>query len=636
MREAWVRVSRRCQNACVFCNDAKALTGEEVPLEAIQVAIDAAQGKADRIVLSGGEPTMSRHLLSAIQYAKQAGFEVALTTNGRVIQTDAIASKLKSCGLDQIRVSLHGGRRATHDRLVGRDGAWVQTLQAVRCAGRAGIEIQVRAVLCDANRTEHVHLMHLVMMAGAASYQLRVVQRGVGPRGAEPASLHDALKVVSELWVAAKEDVVGFDVVGLDHSVDAGVHKPPDAPAQADRALVQLALQRVAVHAASRGTSCFDVDGMSKDLSALAKAEGGLARAGLRLAALGLALRDAPPCLDGRVDPQVPPREPDHQPGCESCPLLDVCPGLTKKLTRMLTAPLRPKASWLPTPGPFCVVAGEDALSVRAATDLEAALREAGAEVVGETEAATRVIVGDDRGLGAGGTSARRVRIQSSPDLDQPAHLTLHALPDALATVSPLGADPSGVTLHPGLVPALPPVRPSRGSGVLLLAASADAQVLAAAASGLGSVGAVRCLTGELAGIASVNGELDAVLDAMRGARLVILAPRPGVPLDVLAADLRWLAVAMSIGRPVVSSRGPGVGAYVRDGVSGILTPGGDAVLLGAAARALALDATRLDALGVGARRVVAAASPAEVARLLVAGAPPKRLDAPSDAPWPA
>ena len=165
MDTAWVRLTRTCNNACLFCLDAEQLDKQPVELDVIKAAIDAAP-EGGQVILSGGEPTLSRHLLAAIRHAKARGLRVVLTTNARIIQSDKVAQMLEAAGLDEIRISVHAARRVNHEKLVRAEGAWVESVAALKYMGRTGVRVVMNTVLMRPNLPEVAYLMHLAMMAG--------------------------------------------------------------------------------------------------------------------------------------------------------------------------------------------------------------------------------------------------------------------------------------------------------------------------------------------------------------------------------------------------------------------------------------------------------------------------------------
>ena len=210
MDAGWVRLSRTCNNACHFCLDAENLDNAPISLEQITADIDAVVASgAQRVILSGGEPTLSKHLLSAIRYAKAKGLYVILTTNARIIQHDKIAKMLEDAGLSEIRISIQASRRTVHEALVGADKAWVESNAALKIMGRTSVRVVMNTVLMKANAAEIPYLMHLAMMGGMKELRLRAMK----PLGRATLDGHlDHLRVRREAGRAASAPAASDEV----------------------------------------------------------------------------------------------------------------------------------------------------------------------------------------------------------------------------------------------------------------------------------------------------------------------------------------------------------------------------------------------------------------------------------------
>lgn len=619
MRTAWIRVSRTCQNACLFCSEKGELDGTVVPIEQIKAEIDAAADAGlERIVLSGGEPTLHKGLLAAIRHGKARGLTVSLTTNGRILQTEKHVEVLKGAGLDEIAVSVHSGRKGTHDTLVGRTGAWVESLQALRVAGRGGLRTILKTVITQGNDDDLHHLQHLGTMAGIAEMEVRQV-RPVGAaadldlRTQVELGARQSLTLLDRLWFLAKEEVVQLRAVGFEHTADLAL-EPVGAVQQADTAALLLLRQRAHLFSAGKGFSLLDADGMGKDVSALSELAGGLDAAGHELAARGAPILDAPPCLGGLAakGEAAFAEAVFEEPACAACPERPTCGRLPRKLGKLAVGRLAPLPAWAPLAGRVAVVPGADAVVAQHAWPaLVAALRAAGveAELLSAEEAE-----GFPTAIAADAGAAQRLRGVGR-------RIVLDAGDDGLEGLGP--AD-HVVSWLPGRVERLVgrvPLRQVQWRPWPV----ADALVAEApTGEGVALVGLVseralahKALAGHNLRVIDVLGAADVeVLAAILGARTVLLLPgrAPG------PAVLRWAALAAAAGRPIVAQRGPGLEDHVVADRSGLLVPPGLSVALGDAV----VRATTEEALGLrlaaGARTLAHRALVSTWARELVAG----------------
>jgi pyruvate-formate lyase-activating enzyme len=144
----WVRLSYDCNNHCTFCLDSNAHDGTMRNNLDIKVQIVEGRKKgAERLILSGGEPTMHPNFLDFVKLGKRAGYpKVQTVTNGRMFNYPAFLESAANNGLDEITFSLHGHTAKLHDALVGTPGAFVEEtggLKAALASGRFIINIDI-------------------------------------------------------------------------------------------------------------------------------------------------------------------------------------------------------------------------------------------------------------------------------------------------------------------------------------------------------------------------------------------------------------------------------------------------------------------------------------------------------------
>jgi molybdenum cofactor biosynthesis enzyme MoaA len=144
----WVRLSYDCNNHCTFCLDSHAHDGTMRANMDIKVQIIEGRKKgAERLILSGGEPTMHPNFLDFVKLGKRAGYpKVQTVTNGRMFNYPEFLDTAARNGLDEITFSLHGHTAKLHDALVGTPGAFVEEtggLKAALADGRFIINIDI-------------------------------------------------------------------------------------------------------------------------------------------------------------------------------------------------------------------------------------------------------------------------------------------------------------------------------------------------------------------------------------------------------------------------------------------------------------------------------------------------------------
>jgi radical SAM protein with 4Fe4S-binding SPASM domain len=138
----------RCQNNCYFCYTGGPQEFKELDTEQWKKIIDKLWDNGiPQIVFTGGEPTLRADLVELVAHAKE--FVTGLVTNGR--QLASLAVELDRAELDYVQVSLESHLSEVHDKMVGVQGAWMQTREGISKALQQGLEVITNTTLTQDN-----------------------------------------------------------------------------------------------------------------------------------------------------------------------------------------------------------------------------------------------------------------------------------------------------------------------------------------------------------------------------------------------------------------------------------------------------------------------------------------------------
>jgi radical SAM protein with 4Fe4S-binding SPASM domain len=103
------------------------------------------------ITFTGGEATLRPDLVELVRYAETVGLVTGLQTNGRRLRDRAYLDELLQAGLDHIQITLESHDAAIHDRMVGVEGAWQETVEGIRAAVAADVYMMTNTTMTTEN-----------------------------------------------------------------------------------------------------------------------------------------------------------------------------------------------------------------------------------------------------------------------------------------------------------------------------------------------------------------------------------------------------------------------------------------------------------------------------------------------------
>ena len=178
------------------------------------------------IILCGGEPLASQHLLPLLEYINQKfpNTNLSILTNGTLI-SDAVVAQLEGYNNLQFQVSLDGPDANRHDLIRGK-GNFDRTVRGIRILKSKGFEVNVLAILSKRTNPWMEDFFRLAKAEGFRSMNfVRFVPEGYGRKilveeGDEPllgASLklayQNILRFMVKYEVASKTQVPLFDLI---------------------------------------------------------------------------------------------------------------------------------------------------------------------------------------------------------------------------------------------------------------------------------------------------------------------------------------------------------------------------------------------------------------------------------------
>ncbi len=151
-----IAVTYGCQNRCQFCyassphreKEHKLMSTDEVCLVMDKIYH---QAHVPSLSFTGGEATLRPDLPALIRYGDKLGLRVNLISNGIRLADADYAKTLATAGLASAQISLEAATPELHDIIVGRSGAFLDTVAGVKHMQALGLHVHINTTLNSLN-----------------------------------------------------------------------------------------------------------------------------------------------------------------------------------------------------------------------------------------------------------------------------------------------------------------------------------------------------------------------------------------------------------------------------------------------------------------------------------------------------
>lgn len=214
-------LTHRCPLSCGYCSNPLELERRHRELTTDvwrDVFVQAAEGGALHVHLSGGEPAARADLEDLVEHAARAGLYTNLVTSGLGL-TRARVEECARRGLDHLQLSLQAASAALADEIAGRPGSFEHKREVARWTRELGLPLTLNVVLHRRNVDEVDALVALAEAWGARRLELAHVQLmgwAWHNRDALVASREDVARAAQAVDRARHRTRVMIDHVGSD------------------------------------------------------------------------------------------------------------------------------------------------------------------------------------------------------------------------------------------------------------------------------------------------------------------------------------------------------------------------------------------------------------------------------------
>jgi len=148
-----IALGYNCNNDCIFCGiSAKKRTKTKSKEEIKGRLLKARKDGIEKIVFSGGEPTIHEAFIELIDFAKKQRFrEIEIMTNGRAFSDKVFAKKVVDSGAKKFLFNIISHKQNVHDFITQRKGSFAETVEGIKNLKKLGAKIEGNLLVLKQN-----------------------------------------------------------------------------------------------------------------------------------------------------------------------------------------------------------------------------------------------------------------------------------------------------------------------------------------------------------------------------------------------------------------------------------------------------------------------------------------------------
>jgi len=212
----YVKLGYACNNNCLFCTAAWKKKHGNRDTRTVMDEVDriVCEDQVDRIVYSGGEPTVRPDLSEILRHSGRVGIQHQnIQTNGRRLADRGFLESLREAGLDSCLVSIHGHEPRIHDWLTRSPGAFEETASGLANLERLGICFVTNTVICKQNYRTLSQQISFIAEKFPSVQKIKLAYPRLQGGAADNLS-----EIIAPLW-----DVAPFVRAAIDRGIKMGV-----------------------------------------------------------------------------------------------------------------------------------------------------------------------------------------------------------------------------------------------------------------------------------------------------------------------------------------------------------------------------------------------------------------------------
>lgn len=153
LRSLQLEVTSLCNEKCIHCyipSNTKE-HGIMMPVDQVKTIIDSfAQMSGLRIILSGGEVLMHKHVIEILEYCREKDLMIFILSN-ITLMDERMLEIIKSLNVFNVQVSLYSMDELVHDQITRVKGSWVKTKNNLEALVANNIRVTISCPILKQN-----------------------------------------------------------------------------------------------------------------------------------------------------------------------------------------------------------------------------------------------------------------------------------------------------------------------------------------------------------------------------------------------------------------------------------------------------------------------------------------------------
>jgi molybdenum cofactor biosynthesis enzyme MoaA len=176
MKELDIKISYQCNNACIFCLNRDKKYQPTISIDEAKRQIDAfAKNGGEKLIVSGGEPIISKNFFDLLVFAKEKGIKLLeIQTNARMLCYEKIVKKLKKFEPMTFLISFHFPNSRLYRKYCQADG-FQQTVQGIKNLVKYNCKFGINTVLMKPNFLYLKTMIKMLRNMGVRNVQYRFI-----------------------------------------------------------------------------------------------------------------------------------------------------------------------------------------------------------------------------------------------------------------------------------------------------------------------------------------------------------------------------------------------------------------------------------------------------------------------------